>query len=129
MQDWTYRRISVHLALCPRLVEEAEQGRNEWNSIAYHSVYPVKPLEPNGIISAEEDQVDVDCHGTRPHRVGLHEPIRRSKLVIREAIRRDLSTHISSKKPWNWHNGSFTWVKAEPPMSAATLANRFANEA
>jgi hypothetical protein len=38
-------------------------------------------------------------------------------------------THISRRKAWNWHNPPPVLERAEPPMRAATLANKLAKEA
>jgi hypothetical protein len=70
----SYCCISIHLALSFSPIEKTENGGNEWQSITYQGVDPVKFLQPRGIKSPEEDEVDIHCHSTRPHRIRLHKP-------------------------------------------------------
>ena len=74
MEVSAYGSVSVHFSICFGFVEETEHGGNEGNSIADESVDPVEPLQPGCIIATEEDEINVDGHGTRPHWVRLHKP-------------------------------------------------------
>ena len=73
----TYSCVTINSAILLASIPETEHGGNEGYSVADKNVPFEHLLQFLRVPATEDNKVDIHGHASSPHRVRLHEPVRK----------------------------------------------------